>query len=187
MRSSIAWLCAAVCALVLGCGHQQANNGGENHVSAEQAAALENQLRSKPPLEAAQQQYRTAVQQTADQIAALVPGTTWQTVQDTWQNCGGDYVWTRAKEAYFLIGFSGPIPDDKWAQAVQILKNAGNQFGANDFGVMKDNPSDHDIYVRGPDGVQFQLSTQKAGALTARSDCRMSQTDTATTSSTPHP
>jgi hypothetical protein len=187
MRWPIVWLLALIGAVVLGCGHGQGNNGGGHHLSPEQAAALENQLRSKPPLEAAQQQYRAAVQQTADQIAALVPGTTWQTVQDTWTDCGGDYVWTRAKEAYFLIGFSGPIPDDKWAQAVQILRNTANQFGANDFGVVKDNPGDHDVYVRGPDGVQFQLSSQKAGALTARSDCRMSQNDTATTPSTPHP
>ncbi|MEK0563058.1 LppA family lipoprotein, partial [Mycobacterium ulcerans] len=80
----------------------------------------------------------------ADAIAALVPGLTWSMDVDSWNGCGGDYEWTRARTAYFMVGFSGPIPDDKWPQAVQIVKDGGQQFGATTFGVMKDKPGDHD-------------------------------------------
>jgi hypothetical protein len=83
----------------------------------------------------------------ADQIAALVPGTTWNFVQDTFTDCGGDYVWTDAKEAYFLIGFSGSIPGEKWDQAVQIVKDGTSRFSATNLVVAKNNSVDHDVSI----------------------------------------
>lgn len=115
----------------------------------------------------------------------LVPGLTWRTDMDTWTGCGGEYEWTRAKAAYFMIVFSGPIPDDKWLQAVQIVKDGVEQFGATGFGVMKNKPADHDVYFAGHGGVEFKFSTQKAAVLTAQSDCRISRTDTPKPSPTP--
>lgn len=159
----------------------------EGPLSPEKVAALEDGLRSKPPLEAAQAQYRTAVSQMADAIAGLVPGLTWRLDTDSWNDCGGEYVWTRAKEAYLMVVFSGPIPDDKWPQAVQIVKDDVKQFGATNFGVMKNKPNDHDVYFSGHGGVDFKLSTQKAAVLTAQSDCRMSQADAPASSPTRHP
>jgi len=119
-----------------------------------------------------------------DQIAALVPGTTWNFVQDTFTDCGGDYVWTDAKEAYFLIGVSGPIPDEKWDQAVQIVKHGTRRFGAANLAVAKNNLADHDVALSGSDGVDFKLSSQKAAAFTGRSDCQISQTGGPTPPST---
>lgn len=184
MRWSLVWLVAAVCAVGVGCGDQHGNDGSKR-VSQERVAELENQLRAKPPFEAAQIEYRGAMREMADQIAALAPGTTWNFVQDTWTDCGGDYVWTDAKEAYFLVGFSGPIPDDKWEQAVQIVRDGAHRFGATNLTVAKNNPGDHDVDLSGGDGVDFKLSSQKAAAFTGRSDCRISKTDpgTATTTS----
>lgn len=186
MRWPMVWLLALVCALALGCSRDSDRSGNreEGPLSPEQVAALENGLRSKPPLEDAQAQYRTAVTQMANAITALVPGLTWSMDIDSWRGCDGKYVWTRAKAAYFMAGFSGPIPDDKWLQAVQIVRNGANQFGANNFGVMKDKPGDHDVYVSGADGVEFKLGSQVASSLTAKSDCRISQTDTPTPSPT---
>lgn len=137
------------------------------------------------PLEDAKDQYRAAVTQLANAITALVPGLTWRTDMDTWTGCGGEYEWTRAKAAYFMIVFSGPIPDDKWLQAVQIVKDGVEQFGATGFGVMKNKPADHDVYFAGHGGVEFKCSTQKAAVLTAQSDCRISRTDTPKPSPTP--
>lgn len=142
-------------------------------------------LRAKPPLEDAKDQYRAAVTQLANAITALVPGLTWRTDMDTWTGCGGEYEWTRAKAAYFMIVFSGPIPDDKWLQAVQIVKDGVEQFGATGFGVMKNKPADHDVYFAGHGDVEFKCSTQKAAVLTAQSDCRISRTDTPKPSPTP--
>jgi predicted LppA-like lipoprotein len=142
-------------------------------VSQERITELENQLRAKPPFAAAQDEYRSAMRGMADQIAALVPGTSWNFVQDIFTDCGGDYVWTDAKEAYFLIGFSGPIPDEQWDRAVQIVKDGTRRFGATNIAVAKDNSGDHDIALSGSDGVDFKLSSEKAAALTGRSDCRI--------------
>ena len=182
MRRTMALLIALIFATTLGC--DSSTNGGQQ-VNPEHTTSLEDQLRSKPPAEAAQQQYRTAVTQMASQIAALVPGLTWSMDQDGWTDCGAEYVRTRGRAAYFQVGFKGPVPDEKWDQAVQIVKDGAKQFGANDFGVMKDSPGDHDVYVDGPDGVEFKFGTQVDAVLTARSDCRIIQTDTPTTSSTP--
>ncbi len=179
MRWSVVWLIAVICAVSVGCGDRNENDGSKR-VSPERVAELENQLRAKPPFEAAQDEYRSAMKQMADQIAALVPGTTWNFVQDTWTSCGGEYVWTDAKEAYFLIGFSGPIPDEKWDQAVQIVKDGTRRFGATNLSVAKNNSGDHDVDLSGNEGVDFKLSSQKAAAFTGRSDCRISQTDSPT-------
>ena len=154
-------------------------------MSPEQTSALESRLRTKPPAEVAQQQYRAALTQMADAIAALVPGLSWSMDRDGWTDCGGDYAGTRGRAAYFQLGFKGPVPDDKWDRAVQIVRDGAKQFGANDFGVMKNNPGDHDVYVSGPDGVEFKFGTQVDAVLTAQSDCRISQTDSPTPSSTP--
>jgi hypothetical protein len=172
MRWSVVCLIAAICVASVGCGEQHENDGSKR-VSPERVTELENQLRTKPPFEAAQDEYRNAMRGMADQIAALVPGTTWNFVQDTFTDCGGDYVWTDAKEAYFLIGFSGPIPDEKWDRAVQIVKNGTSRFGATNLVVAENNSGDHDVSISGSDGVDFKLSSQKAAAFTGRSDCRM--------------
>lgn len=187
MRWPTAWLLALVCVMATGCGPSGHGTraGEEGPLSPEKVAELENPLRAKPPLEDAKDQYRAAVTQLANAITALVPGLTWRTDMDTWTGCGGEYEWTRAKAAYFMIVFSGPIPDDKWLQAVQIVKDGVEQFGATGFGVMKNKPADHDVYFAGHGGVEFKCSTQKAAVLTAQSYCRISRTDTPKPSPTP--
>ncbi len=140
-------------------------------------AQLEQKLQAKPSLEAAQTEYQAAVQNMATSIAALTPGTTRTIEKNTWVGCGGDYANTKAKQAYVMAMFSGPIPDAVWPQALQIVKDGAAQMGASDFGTFKDNPGDQDVYVAGPDNVEFRLGTQKASTLTAKSDCRLSQAD----------
>ncbi|SOJ58123.1 hypothetical protein MSIMFB_05603 [Mycobacterium simulans] len=181
-----------LCAIIVGCGNTNGGNGDavngrDRPVSPERLAALEDGLRSKPPLEDAQAQYRAAVTQMADGLVALVPGLTWRLETDSWTGCGGDYEWTRAKEAYLRAVFSGPIPDDKWQRAIEIVNDGAKKFGANDFGVLKDRPGDHDVYFAGTDDVQFRVGTQVAAVLTARSDCRISQADTPAASPIRHP
>ncbi|MCV7348417.1 LppA family lipoprotein [Mycolicibacterium rhodesiae] len=184
MHTRIAVLLAAVCTAAAACGHGGTPHG-EGYATPEHIAALDQQLRAKPPLEAAQQQYRDILHGVATQIADLTPDSTWQTVQDEWTGCGGDYAHTPGKAAHFLISFSAPISDDRWPQAVDILKRGAQTLGTNHFGTTKDSAGDHDVYLQGSDGILFQLSTQKAAALSARSDCRMAQADLSAAGSTP--
>jgi hypothetical protein len=174
------WVLALVFVVAAGCHTAQRQHGQEGPVRPEKVAALEKGLRSKPPLEAAQAQYRAAVTTMADAIAALVPGLTWRLETDSWNHCGGEYAWSNAKMAYLMAGFSGPIPDDTWPQAVQIVQDGAKQFGATNIGVRKDKPGDHDVNVSGHGGVEFKLGTQVSSSLTAQSDCRLSQTDPST-------
>ncbi|WP_101947934.1 LppA family lipoprotein [Mycobacterium sp. 3519A] len=168
-------LIGALC--IAACG--SSTSTGETSVTSADPTQLEQKLQSKPSLETAQTDYQAAVQKMAAAIAALTPGTTWQIEQTTWVGCGGDYAQTKGKQAYVMAVFSGPIPDNVWPQAVQIVKDGAAQQGATEFGTFKDNPGDHDIYIAGPDGVEFRLGTQKASTLTAKSDCRLSQADAA--------
>jgi Lipoprotein confined to pathogenic Mycobacterium len=164
-------------ASVAACGSSTSTGGTDTSVTTADPAQLEQKLQSKPPLEAAQTEYQAAVQNMATSIAALTPGTTWNIEQNTWVGCGGEYAQTKAKQAYVMAVFSGPIPDTVWPQALQIVKDGAAQKGASEFGTFKDNPGDHDVYIAGPDGVEFRLGTQKASTLTAKSDCRLSQAD----------
>lgn len=164
-------------ASVSGCGASTSTGGASTSVSTADPAQLEQKLQSKPSLEAAQTEYQAAVQNMATSIAALTPGTTWNIEQNTWVGCGGEYAKTKAKQAYVMAVFSGPIPDAVWPRALQIVKDGAAQMGASEFGAFKDNPGDHDVYIAGPDGIEFRLGTQKASTLTAKSDCRLSQAD----------
>jgi hypothetical protein len=153
----------------------------------EHIAQRENEIRSKPSLEAARTQYEDAMRQMADSITALVPGLTWNFEENSWNGCGSEYPHIRAKQVYQLIVFSGPIPDDKWPQALRIVEEGAAHFGANRFGVFHDQPGFHDIYVAGPDGIEFRFGTQKASTLSAKSDCRISETDTPSPTATTNP
>lgn len=160
-----------------GCDASTSTGGESTSVSETESAQLEQELQSKPSLEAAQTEYQAAVQNMATSIAALTPGTTFNIEQNTWVGCGGEYASTSAKQAYVMAVFSGPIPDAVWPQALQIVKDGAAQVGASEFGTFKDNPGDHDIYIAGPNGIEFRLGTQKASTLTAKSDCRLSEAD----------
>lgn len=160
-----------------GCDASTSTGGESTSVSETESAQLEQELQSKPSLETAQKEYQAAVQNMATDIAALTPGTTFNIEQNTWVGCGGEYASTSAKQAYVMAVFSGPISDAVWPQALQIVKDGAAQVGASEFGTFKDNPGDHNVYIAGPDGVEFRLGTQKASTLTAKSDCRLSEAD----------
>lgn len=173
-RLLIGLICMAT---VAGCGGSTSTGGTDTSVTTADPAHLEQKLQSKPSLEAAQTEYQAAVQNMATSIAALTPGTTWKIEENTWVGCGGEYANTKAKQAYVMAVFSGPIPDAVWPRALQIVKDGAAKQGASEFGTFKDNPGDHDVYIAGPDGVEFRLGTQKASTLAAKSDCRLSQAD----------
>lgn len=164
-------------AILSGCGTGDVTEATSASMNPDQVAEVEKGLRAKPSLEAAQAEYKAAVTTMADGIAALVPGTTWQFAQDTWKGCSGKYGAAKAKQAYVLAAFSGPIPDAVWPKALQITKDGAAPFGATAYGTFTDQPGHHDIYVAGSDGVEFRLGTKGSSTLMGQSDCRLSEAD----------
>jgi hypothetical protein len=153
-----------------GCGPTNADGQETTTMSTEQ---VEEALHKKPPFEAAQTEYKTAVADMANQIAALSPGLKWSISDDSWLACDGDYIKTDAKHVYLMAGFDGPIPDAVWPNAVQIVKNGAGKLGATQVGTVKDEPGNHDMFIAGPDGIEFRFGTNIKSSLTARSDCRL--------------
>ncbi len=75
------------------------------------------------------------------------------------------YEWTRAKSGVFCDAFfSGPIPDDKWLQAVPDAGRSDDS-GATGWDDEKNKPADHDVYFN--QSWRRRLSRQKAAVLTA--------------------
>ncbi len=171
-----------VCMSVSGCG--TTDSGGAGNPGPQRVAELENGLRSKPSLEAAQADYATAMNQMADSIVALVPGMKWTVDENSWDHCGGEYVWTRAVRAFERIVFDRAIPDDVWPQALQIVKDGAARLGATTVEVFLDRPGNKDLAISGS-GAQFHFGTAAQTILTATSDCRMRAADTPPTSMPP--
>jgi hypothetical protein len=180
-----AWM-VVVCMSVFGCGATDPEMRG--NPGPQRVAELENGLRSKPSFEAARAEYSAAMDQMADKIAALVPGITWHVAENSWRGCGGEYVWTRAKQVYYYIVFDKAIPDDVWPRAVEVVKDGAARFGATAVTGFQDHPGNKDLAISGS-GAQFHFGTKVQTIFAATSDCRMSETDTPTPTSTPttHP
>ena len=112
---------------VFGCG--ATDSGSQGNPGPQRVAELENGLRSKPSSRLARAQYVAATDQMATQIVALVPGMNWKVDENSWNGCGGDFVWTRAVQVYYRLVFDGAIPDNVWPKAVRIVKTAPRNSG----------------------------------------------------------
>jgi hypothetical protein len=89
---------------------------------------------------------------------------------------------------YYYIVFDKAIPDDVWSRAVEVVKDGAARFGATTVTVFQDHPGNKDLAISGS-GAQFHFGTKVQTIFAATSDCRMSETDTPTPTSTPttHP
>jgi hypothetical protein len=175
----------AVCLSVFACGAPGPGSHGDP--GPRRVAELEKGLRAKPPFEAAQTEYARAMNQMATQIAALVPGMAWHVEDNSWNHCGGEYVWTRAVQVYYFIVFDRAIPDNVWPRALRIVEDGAARFGAKRVNVLVDQPGNKDLVIFSSDGVQFAFGTSVQTTFSATSDCRMRATHTPTTTSTRHP
>lgn len=174
-RRGRSWWVSAVCvATLIGCGTttpgQPAAASGSTSAAPRDPEAI---LRDRPPFEVAQQQYLVALTETANQVTALVPGSTWHLEKNSWRGCGGDFLHTKGVQAYVFVVIDGPIPDTAWPRALRIVEDAAAQFGATNVQPFVDRPGDHDVVVTGPDGVEVQFGTAAATVLSMKSDCRL--------------
>lgn len=144
--------------------------------TASRIAALEDQLRSKTSLEDTQRHYEADLRGLADAIVTLIAGLTWRLQDHGRRTCDGEYVDTRGTQIYWYALFNGPVPDDQWSSAVQLVTDNAARCGATNLTVVVDEPGEHGVVLTGPDGLEFEFGTKVRTILSAKSGCRISQT-----------
>ncbi len=157
-------------AVLSACG---TTGGGDQ--DAAMVSDAEADLRTRPSFEAARQQYRAAVEGWAAQIASMSTGLTWHVKEDSWGGCSGDYANTAGAHAYIYVVFNGPVPEEAWPQALDVVRRGAAQLGAINVTTPVDRPRDHDVIFSGNDGVSVEFGTEAVGVLSATSDCRLRQ------------
>lgn len=80
-------------------------------------------------------------------------------------------------QVYVYIVFAGPVPDDKWAPALAIIKDGAARLGASTMTTLVDDPGDRDVMFGGADGIEIEFGTKANTILSAKSDCRLRQAD----------
>lgn len=141
--------------------------------------AHQDDLRSKTSAEETLVRYEALLAQTADRITALVHGLSWQwAYEDTTVSCPGPLADTGAVQILTRhVVFDGPIPDEQWSAAVDIVAKHAAELGADSRFAYVDKPGDHDIAISGDKGVEIRFGTKTAANLSARSDCHLKQVD----------
>lgn len=149
-----------------------ATRGGDEG-AAVASSDVEANLRARPSFEDVRQQYRAAVEGWAAQIASMTTGLTWHVKEDSWGGCSGDYANTAGVHAYIYVVFDGPVPEEAWPQALDVVRRGAAQLGAANVTMPVDRPRDHDVVFSGNDGVSVEFGTEAVGVLSATSDCRL--------------
>ena len=141
--------------------------------------ALEDQLRAKGPAEDALTRYESALQATADDLSKLLPGLTWRWNRDAkLVDCGGDFAETRGVRVITRnLVSNGPIPDDSWPAALQVLRDHAGELGATQQFIYADKPGHHDIAIHADDGKELRLIARGQAVLNAMSDCYLQRAD----------
>ncbi|MGE2718471.1 LppA family lipoprotein [Mycolicibacterium celeriflavum] len=151
----------------------------EPTVNPDRKVALEDQLRPKESAEEALTRYEEILRETADAIGELVPGLTWRWNRDAdFLDCTGEFAETRGVRVGTRSRLAdGPIPDDVWPAALQVVRDRAGKLGADQEHVYANKPGHHDIAVYGDNGVEIRLLSRERAVLTATSDCHLKQAD----------
>ncbi|CAA0132178.1 Uncharacterised protein [Mycolicibacterium vanbaalenii] len=66
---------------------------------------------------------------------------------------------------YLYVVFNGPVPDESWPQALDVVQRGAAQLGATDITTLVDRPGDHDVVIGGPDGGTVERDQSGRGAV----------------------
>lgn len=151
----------------------------EPPVNPDHAKALDDELRSKGSAEEALTRYESIVQSTADDITAVMPELAWKWNRDPdFLDCTGEFAGTsgvRVGTRNLLA--NGPIADDAWPTALQIVRDHAAELGAVREHVYADKAGHHDIAFYADNGVEIRLLTRGRAVLSAMTDCHLQRRD----------
>lgn len=153
-------------------------NHEETMISAEQRAALEDEMRTRGSAEDAAAQYEQLLQSMADDLAGLLPGLTWQREGTTeFHMCGGEYQSTRGTSAWTAsLVASAPVPDSVWPRALTLMRARASEVGATEMTTYSDEPGRHSMALHGG-GAVIRVVAGDSIVLSARSECRLREAD----------
>jgi hypothetical protein len=151
----------------------------EPHVNPSNTPALEDQLRAKGPAEEALTRYESDLQATADDLSKLMPGLKWRWNRDAKHvDCDGEFAETRGVRVITRnLVSNGPIPDDIWPAALQVLRDHAAKLGATQEHIYADKPAHHDIAIYADNGVELRLIAREQAVFNAMSDCYLQRAD----------
>jgi hypothetical protein len=142
-----------------------------------------NQLMKRPDIGQAVAQYEEMYTKVRDKVTEIVPALKWTLANPmTAASCGNDFAAVNANlrlddaEVKSLAnwGAEGKVPDAQWetvqAAVDTILRSYG--FDSGPF-VVKNQPSDHYVTFRAPDGSEVTFGTAVNTGLTVRTGCHL--------------
>lgn len=158
-----------------GCG--MSDNPYEKTGPAESQKA-ESRLAQLPTLEATEDQLRAAVTELATYVSSLVPGLTWQWVDDrSLESCDRPYDQTRGSKVKLQNYISNPtgIPDTVWPQVLDRARQLVAPLGATGTEVFADEPGNHTVRLYSPESTMLFIGTRGA-VISANTGCRLPAT-----------
>ncbi|MFT4200091.1 LppA family lipoprotein [Gordonia sp. (in: high G+C Gram-positive bacteria)] len=145
-----------------------------------EAESFEVKLReTQPSLEETQREYERHVREIGAKLVELVPGTDFEIDEVTTGSCRTEGFRSRAKTAYVTSILRPGIPDEKWPQALSIVRSQAESYGwaPLDMFTYADAKGHHDVALTATDGVEIRFGTELSASLTVSSGCRMSEAD----------
>ncbi|MGW0056550.1 LppA family lipoprotein [Nocardia nova] len=169
------WVAAVVVMAIFsttGCG--MSDNPYEKTGPAESQKA-EARLAQLPTLEATEAQLRAAVTELATYVSSLVPGLTWQWVDDrSLESCDRPYDQTRGSKVKLQNYISHPtgIPDTVWPQVLDRARQLVAPLGATGTEVFADESGNHTVRLYSPESTMLFIGTRGA-VISANTGCRL--------------
>ncbi|MEU6563343.1 LppA family lipoprotein [Nocardia nova] len=138
----------------------------------QKAAAVLSQL---PTLEVTETQLHAAVSELATYISSLVPGLTWEWVDDrALESCDRPYDGTQGSKVKLQNYISHPtgIPDAVWPQVLDRARQLVAPLGATGTEVFADEPGNHTVRLYSPESTMLFIGTRGA-VISANTGCRL--------------
>ncbi|WP_067665754.1 LppA family lipoprotein [Nocardia miyunensis] len=169
---------AAVATVILsttGCGLSDNPYEKTNPADTQKAAA---RLAELPTLEDTETQLRAAVVELGSYVSSLVPGLTWQWVDErSVESCDRPYDQTQGSKVRLqnYVSNSG-IPDTVWPQVLDRARRLADPLGVTGSEVFANKPGNHTVRLDSQEGTTIFLGTQGA-VISSNTGCRLPQHD----------
>ncbi len=167
------WAVVAATAIfsTTGCGMSEAPYEKTGPADTQKAAT---RLTELPTLEDTETQLRAAVVELGAYASSLVPGLTWQWVDDrSLESCDRPYDQTKGSKVRLRNYVSSPaLPDTVWPQILDRARQLAAPFGATRSEVFADKPGNHTVRLYSQESTAIFVGTQGA-VISSNTGCRL--------------